>query len=380
MMPLTMSASQRRVLQLCHSHGAPFADITQQWARLFADTGWNVTTVYLTGNPDDEVMRASGGDKVIFFGFDSRDVRGLKLRAVWKLRQLQRANGFVLAVAHRFKPVYTCCLALDVPVIGVHHAYGDYRRLGRRLFASAFASRLALAGVSDAVRDDIRECLPNWPADRILTQYNHIDLAKLQADLVARDEARRVLGLPDAAYIFGNVGRLHPDKDQATLIRAFARLAPHGSLLAIAGRGGLEESLKALARELGIAERVRFLGQTPSMSRYFRAFDSFVLSSDHEPFGMVLLEAMAAEIPVIASDCGGAREVVAAREWRFPLGAAEVLAERMHSVRELGPGQRADLTAAQLTHLQAHFSQAAAQRQFWAQPSVQAWAGRLGTT
>ena len=67
MMSLTMSASQRRVLQLCHSHGAPFADITQQWARLFADTGWNVTTVYLTGNPDDEVMRASGGDKVIFF-------------------------------------------------------------------------------------------------------------------------------------------------------------------------------------------------------------------------------------------------------------------------------------------------------------------------
>jgi len=365
-----MSAESRRVLQLCHSYGAPFTDVACQWARLFAGQGWTMTTVYLTGEPDSEVVRNSGGDEVLFLGFDSRQVRGLKLAAIWKLRKLQQTHAFSLAIAHRFKPIYACCLALDIPVIGVHHAFGDYQRLGRRLLAGAFAKRLALLGVSNAVRDDIRACLPRWPAGRIQTQYNHVELAALQARQLPRNEARRALDLPPDAYVFGNVGRLHPDKDQATLIRAFARLPPAGALLAIAGRGRLDESLQALAAELGVADRVRFLGQVPAMDRYFRAFDSFVLSSDHEPFGMVLLEAMAAGIAVLSTDCGGAREVVAASEWRFALGDVESLCKCMLAVRALHEPARTELVAAQLAHLEAHFSLAAARRQFWAQPCL----------
>ena len=53
-----------------------------------------------------------------------------------------------------------------------------------------------------------------------------------------------------------------------------------------------------------------FLGQVEEARRYFKAFDAFALSSDHEPFGMVLLEAMVAGVPLIATACGGAREVV----------------------------------------------------------------------
>lgn len=373
-----MATEPRRVLQLCHSYGAPFTDVAQQWSRLFADSGWTMTTVYLTGEPDDDVVRDSGGDEVLFLGFNSRQVRGLKLAALWKLRKLQQARGFSLAIAHRFKPIYACCLALEIPVIGVHHAFGDYQRLARRLLAGAFSTRLALLGVSDAVRDDIRASLPRWPADRIRTQYNHVELATLQARQVSREAARSALGLPPEAYIFGNVGRLHPDKDQATLIRAFAGLQPANALLAIAGRGRLDSSLQALAAAQGVADRVRFLGQVPGMDRYFRAFDSFLLSSDYEPFGMVLLEAMAAEIPVIASDCGGAREVVAAGEWRFPLGDAEALRARMGTVRALDDSARAKLVAAQLAHLDANFSLGAARRQFWEQPFVRAWTATNG--
>lgn len=370
--------AQRRVLQLCHSYGAPFTDVARQWSRLFADRGWRMTTVYLTGEPDADVARASGGDEVRFLGFASRQVRGLKLAALWKLRRLQREQAFTLAVAHRFKPIYACCLALEVPVIGVHHAYGDYRRLGRRLFAGAFAARLSLLGVSDAVRDDLRACLPRWPAERIATQYNHVDLAALQGRQVSREDARRALGLAQDAYVFANVGRLHPDKDQTTLIRAFAALAPAEALLAIAGRGPLDDSLRALAGELGVAERVRFLGQVPGIDRYFRAFDSFVLSSDHEPFGMVLLEAMAAGIPVVSSDCGGAREVVADPGWRFPLGDAGALGARMRALRALPADARGRLVAAQLAHLEAHFSLPAARRQFWRQPCVNTWSDEHG--
>lgn len=55
---------------------------------------------------------------------------------------------------------------------------------------------------------------------------------------------------------------------------------------------------------------MRFLGHVRHGRRYFKAFDLFALTSDHEPFGMVLLEAIAAKVPVVCTDCGGGREVV----------------------------------------------------------------------
>ena len=140
--------------------------------------------------------------------------------------------------------------------------------------------------------------------------------------------------MPQGAWIVGNVGRLHPDKDQTTLIKGFAKAFPElpaGSLLAIMGSGRLEQQLKQLAADLGVADSVRFLGQVPSGRRYFKAFDLFALTSDHEPFGMVLLEAMAAGVPVIATDCGGAKEVVRDAALRFQLGDTDKLAVLLQS-------------------------------------------------
>ncbi len=65
------------------------------------------------------------------------------------------------------------------------------------------------------------ECLPTWPAARIQTLYNRIDVPALQASQVSAGEAREILGLSPDAWIVGNVGRLHPDKDQATLLEGF---------------------------------------------------------------------------------------------------------------------------------------------------------------
>lgn len=75
-------------------------------------------------------------------------MRGLKLRAIRDIRRLVRAHHFKLCIAHRFKPTYVACLATGLPVIGVSHAFGVYRRRFRQLFASAFRKRLTLLGVS----------------------------------------------------------------------------------------------------------------------------------------------------------------------------------------------------------------------------------------
>ncbi|WP_312959570.1 glycosyltransferase [Stutzerimonas nitrititolerans] len=321
---------QRWILQFCHGYDGPFLDCARQYAALFVGTPYKVCTVYLTGAPSEEVVRGSASDEVLFLGYSSRDVRGLKLRAIRDIRRIAGIRNFALCIAHRFKPVYVALLGTDLPVIGVHHAFGDYQRRPRRLFANFYRKRLALLGVSNAVRDDIRAYLPSWPSERIETLYNRIDIEAVQAEQVSREAAREYLGLPQDAWVVGNVGRLHPDKDQATLIRGFALALPHlptGSLLAIMGSGRLEAALKALAAELGVGEQVRFLGQIANGRRYFKAFDVFALTSDHEPFGMVLLEAMAAGVPVICTDCGGGREVAEGGGVLFPLYDSQSLAE-----------------------------------------------------
>ena len=363
-----------RILQFCHGYDGPFLDCARQYARLFEGTPYRVTTVYLTGAPSAEVEQGSASNEVIFLGYSSAAVRGLKLDAMRELRRIVAGRDFRLCIAHRFKPVYVALLATELPVIGVHHAFGDYRRLSRRLFAHFFRSRLSLLGVSDAVRDDLRASLPGWPAERIETLYNRLDVEVVQAEQLGREAARAALELPTEAWVVGNVGRLHADKDQATLIRGFARALPQlpvGSLLAIMGSGKLEAPLRALARELGVAGQVRFLGQVPYARRYFKAFDLFALSSDHEPFGMVLLEAMAAGVPLLCSDCGGGREVVAGVGRLFPLGDAVALAAALRQAAQAGdglPGVRQAMQA----RLEERFSDRAVRQRFWSLPMLAA--------
>ena len=326
------SPEQPWILQLCHGYDGPFMDCARQYASLFVGTSYKVLTVYLTGAADVEVEAGSASDEVVFLDYASRDMRGLKVRAMRDISRLARSRNFKLCIAHRFKPTYVACFATHLPVIGVNHAFDVYGRLFRRLFANLFRKRLLLLGVSDAVRDNIRSALSGWPASRIETLYNRVDISALQATQVSRDEARGRLGLPADAWIVGNAGRLHPDKDQATLIKGFALAAPQlpaTSILAIMGRGRQEQSLRKLASELGVDKQVIFLGLIPQGKRYFKAFDVFALSSDHEPFGMVLLESMAAGVPVICSDCGGGAEIVGGAGVLFPLRDEVALAKAL---------------------------------------------------
>ena len=268
---MTRSA-ERHVLQFCHGYDGPFLDCARQYASLFAGTGYRVTTVFLTGAADAEVAAGCASDEVLFMEYSSKAIRGLKLGAIGDLRKIAASRNFSFCIAHRFKPIYIALLGTSLPVIGVHHAFDDYKRGTRKLFANIFRKRLSLLGVSDAVRDDMRHCLPKWPAARIQTLYNRIDVQTLQDSQVSVREARETLGLAPDAWVVGNVGRLHPDKDQTTLLHGFAAALPGlpaSSQLVILGAGRLEQDLKALARELGIGDRVLFLGQVPEARTLF---------------------------------------------------------------------------------------------------------------
>lgn len=98
-------------------------------------------------------------------------------------------------------------------------------------------------------------------------------------------------------------GRLTKQKDYPTLFQAFLRLSGTDLRLNILGDGDLRQSLEQLAQELGIADRVNFLGFQHDPFSHMRRADIFVLSSRWEGFGNVLVEAMAMGTPVVSTDC-----------------------------------------------------------------------------
>ena len=118
--------------------------------------------------------------------------------------------------------------------------------------------------------------------------------------------------------------------------------------------------------------RVLFLGQVPEAKRYFKAFDVFALTSDHEPFGMVLLEAMVAGVPLISTAGGGAGEVVEGIGILFPLHDDKSLAEGLGHMAALDRGQREACAQQMQQRLQTRFSDAAVRQEFWSLPLVKA--------
>lgn len=361
----------KTVLQICQNYHQPFLDCTRQYAALFKNTPYRVITVFLCGPSDPAVSQEAEADKVIFLEHHRDELDGLKTQIIRELKEITQRYEFDVCIAHRNKPTYLALIATQLPVLSVHHAFGDFDRWGRRLLAWVYKKRLTIVAVSNAVRNEIRERLPFFPQEKIFTLYNRVDADLLRSQLLSRKEAREKLNLSQDAFVIANVGRLHPDKDQATLIRGFALALdslPENSHLVIIGKGKSEAKLQALIAELGLNERVFLTGHLKEARKLFKAFDIFVLSSDHEPFGMVLLEAMAAELPLVSSDCGGAPEVVEGIGRLFVLGNDEDLKKALIETTQTIPDSNlSELSRQQLEK----FSDESAKTFFWSHPSIQ---------
>lgn len=148
-----------------------------------------------------------------------------------------------------------------------------------------------------------RDLVQNFgvPEDRVVQMSANAVIETAVADQGNREDGLVV-----------SVGRLSPEKDYATLIRAFARLGRKDWRLEIAGDGPMREPLQSLIRELGVEDRVTLLGFVADPFSVFQRAELAVSSSRYEGFGNAIVEALACGTPVVATDCPyGPREILA---------------------------------------------------------------------
>jgi glycosyltransferase involved in cell wall biosynthesis len=187
-----------------------------------------------------------------------------------------------------------------------------YRFVLRRLYARADA----VIAVSEAIADSLRTSF-GVPATRLRTIYNGYDAAEItrlaEAPLSPEDERWFVESpVPDSLVVVA-VGALVPQKGHDILLHAFARVRQSmpGARLLIVGDGPDRAALEAAARQLGVADAVRFAGYQPNPYAFMRRAAVFALASRFEGFPNVLVEAMICGVPVVAMDCEtGPREIL----------------------------------------------------------------------
>jgi glycosyltransferase involved in cell wall biosynthesis len=197
---------------------------------------------------------------------------------------------------------------LGIPVVATVHGFvrGSWRsrlyewlqlRAYRRFDAVAAVSRPQVEEITAAGVDRERiHLVPNAFSGRV--------------DRGARAAVRSEMGVSPELFHVGWVGRLSHEKGADVLLEALPALSDLPVLLSFVGDGPERPALEARARELGVAERVRWLGFVEDASRLLPALDAFVLSSRTEGTPIVLLEAMSAETPIVAARVGGVPDVV----------------------------------------------------------------------
>jgi glycosyltransferase involved in cell wall biosynthesis len=281
--------------------------------------GLEVSVAYLRGHGEwIPTVREWGGEV-----YDLRLRYYGDLRPFRALRQLLKEKRFSLVHAH-LPPaeLYTRCALLGLPdapafIISKHNDCPFHRFPGEKLVERWVARRAsAVIAISEAVHRYMagRGVAPK----RLVTIPYGIDIAPFAT--VSDDEVaacRREWGIADGQLAIGFVGRLVEQKSIDTLIRGvakFVRATKTDAKLVILGKGALHDALHRCAEEEGIAERIVWVRFRADIPLVMKAFDVFAMTSIFEGFGLVLVEAMAAGRPVLASRVSAIPEVVVDEE------------------------------------------------------------------
>lgn len=193
---------------------------------------------------------------------------------------------------------------------------------------------------------------------RIRTIHNGYETERFRPNPEARTRLRKELGLTDHAFMWLAVGRLCDQKDYPNMIAAFARVTAlcSNTILYIAGDGPLENECREIITSMHLGEAVRLLGVRSDIPELMAAADGYVLSSAWEALPMVVGEAMASGLPVVATGCSGVQELLGESSLLVSPKDPDALAEAMMKVINLPQDRRHAIGGANRERLCKQFS------------------------
>lgn len=267
----------------------------------------------------------------------------LKIRGDWDmlaaraLRKHAQACGADGIICHGNRAVSIALKALSgrIPVIGVAHNYKIKKRFPK------------CDAVFCITRDLIEECVQlDMPRQKLFHLPN---MTRLPSSITPRSALRDPV-------VIGSMGRFVEKKGMDIFLHSLAALRQHNIAFKakLGGGGALEPLLRQQAAKLGIDDALEFSGWVADKQAFFASLDLFVLPSHHEPFGIVLIEAMAAGLPVITTDTEGPCEIITQHtdavmvEKAKPYAMAQALRELIEQPEQaLAIGRAARQTVAQ---------------------------------
>lgn len=344
------------VLTYSAGYGA-FATVAKNIAKGFAEAGVKVDILYLVGPVAGDLRGYPPGVGLIRLGRRARTCWPAVARHLRERRPdalislgwiLNPAAVVAVALAHTRTPLILNEASSLSYKTRVEHRHQLSLRILGRLARVLYPRAAAVTGVSGPVVADLKHEIG-------------LDPLRVQLDVVPNavdaEEVSLLSLMPDkelsATYaepVFVNVGRHARQKNLPLLLRAFRMYLAEGGIgiLVLVGAGPDTDELRKLASEFGLGENVVFRGRLTNPFPQVAAATAFVLSSEEEGFGLVLVEAMALGVPVISTDCpGGPREIL--RDGRagllVPPGDERALAQALRRIAT-DPALRSSLSSA----------------------------------
>ncbi|MGL4575096.1 MAG: glycosyltransferase [Burkholderiaceae bacterium] len=235
-----------------------------------------------------------------------------------RIRHTVKADATTVVHAHNFVPNYYAATALlglwNAPaLVGTCHDMG--KRLEQRHLRFMYKASLLRTRRVAMVGKQVHERFVGQGyvrADRAMTVLNGVPIRGLQDKALLRQQARAALGLRADDLVIGAVGRLVELKNHALLLRILPELSQQFAQLklVLVGGGPIEAQLKAESARLGVQAQVVFAGQRTDVNTLLHAFDVFAMPSLTEGLSIALLEAAAAQLPIVATAVGGNVEIV----------------------------------------------------------------------
>jgi glycosyltransferase involved in cell wall biosynthesis len=292
--------------------------------------------------------------------------------AAWQVRRVARRERADVVHANSIRAGIVLGLARLQPAATVVHVRdclppGTVARATMRLIASTATTVIAN---SSYTADSVRALAPGAPVEVV---HNPVDLARWDPALIDRARVRARLGVAgERALLLGVVAQLSPWKGQDTAIEALriacekgidAHLLLIGSAKFTSGATRLDnrayvERLRRLVARCGLQERVSWLGERGDVPDLVRALDALLLPSWEEPFGRALIEAMALEVPVVATSIGGPGEIVSdgGEGYLVPPRDPAAWARAIARIDELGEQGRRELGRAGRLRVEREFT------------------------